>query len=217
MSKKLPKYELRIKDNEVIGVEIIDKNNMKKIKHNYQSIEGWFNMEAQYLELLNHCPIAGIFVELGCFKGKSTSFIVTEIINQKRKVNFTTIDSFEGHTNSSDSNEVQAYNGITNIEKDFILNMGKLLKKCQYKKCLSHEGAEYFEDGSVDILFVDAGHSFEAVKKDIEAWLPKMKPNGIIAGHDYTAWEGVNQAVNEVFGTPHKIENDCWFIYLEKL
>ena len=189
----------------------------KKIKHNYQSIEGWFNMEAQYLELLNHCPDGGTFVELGCFKGKSTSFIVTEILNQNRKVNFTTIDSFEGSTNSSDANEVQAYNGITNIEKDFILNMGKLLKKCQYKKCLSHEGADYFEDGSVDILFVDAGHSYEAVKQDIEAWLPKMKPNGIIAGHDYTAWAGVKKAVDEKFGTPHKVENDCWFIYLERI
>lgn len=187
----------------------------KKIKHNYQSIEGWFNMEAQYLELLNHCPDGGTFVELGCFKGKSTSFIVTEILNQNRKVNFTTIDSFEGSTNSSDANEVQAYNGITNIEKDFILNMGKLLKKCQYKKCLSHEGADYFEDGSVDILFVDAGHSYEAVKQDIEAWLPKMKPNGIMAGHDYNSWVGVKKAVDEKFGNPHKIENDCWFIYLE--
>jgi predicted O-methyltransferase YrrM len=187
----------------------------KKIKHNYQSIEGWFNMETQYLELLNHCPEGGTFVELGCFKGKSTSFIVTEIINQGRKVNFTTIDSFEGHTNSTDSNEVQAYKGITNIEKDFILNMGKLLKHCQYKKCLSHDGAQYFADGSVDILFIDAGHSKEAVMRDIESWLPKMKPNGIIAGHDYTAWAGVKKAVDEKFGNPHKIENDCWFIYLE--
>lgn len=199
----------------MVITEILMAN--KKIKHNYQSIEGWFNMETQYLELLNHCPDGGTFVELGCFKGKSTSFIVTEIINQKRKVNFTTIDSFEGHTNSTDSNEVQAYNGITNIEKDFILNMGKLLKHCQYKKCLSHEAANYFEDGSVDVLFVDAGHSYEAVKKDIEAWLPKMKPNGIIVGHDYNSWVGVKKAVNEKFGNPHKIENDCWFIYLQKL
>jgi hypothetical protein len=218
MSKKLPKYELRIKDNEVIGVEIIDKNYMKKIKHNYQSIEGWFNMEEQYLELLNHCPESGTFVELGCFKGKSTSFIVTEILNQKRDVSFYAFDSFEGHTNSSDSNEVQAYNGITNIEKDFILNMGKLLKKFQYKKCLSHEGADYFADGSVDILFVDAGHSKDAVLKDLTAWYPKMKNKSIMAGHDWSSWPGVKEAFVEYFKRePDKVENDCWFIYLEKL
>ena len=199
----------------------------KKIKHNYQSIEGWFNMEQQYLELLNDCPDGGTFVELGCFKGKSTSFIVTEIINQKRKVNFTTIDSFEGHTNSTDSNEVKAYNGINNIFEDFRANTKHISNYLAKNKelsdslniyaCLSHEGAYFFKDASVDVLFIDAGHSYEAVKKDIEAWLPKMKPNGIIAGHDYNSWVGVKNAVNEKFGTPHKVDNDCWFIYLEKL
>ncbi len=198
----------------------------KKIKHNYQSIEGWFNMEQQYLELLNHCPDGGTFVELGCFKGKSTSFIVTEILNQNRKVNFTTIDSFQGHTNSSDSNEVQAYKGIENIYNDFSKNIEHLSKHIIKKglldslsviKSLSHEGANWFKDGSVDVLFIDAGHSYEAVKQDIEAWLPKMKANGIMAGHDYTAWAGVKKAVDEKFGTTHKIENDCWFIYLERI
>jgi hypothetical protein len=74
--------------------------------------------------------------------------------------------------------------------------------------------SQYFDDKSVDCLFIDAGHSREAVMKDIDCWLPKMKPNGIMAGHDYKAWEGVNQAVTEVFGEPDKVENDCWFIYL---
>ena len=189
----------------------------KKIKHNYQSIEGWFNMEEQYLELLNHCSEGGNFVELGCFKGKSTSFIVTEIINQKKNVSFYAVDSFEGSTNSSDANEVQAYNGISNIEIDFKANTKHLYKYFFTYKELSHEAADNFEDGEVDCLFIDAGHSYEAVKKDIEAWLPKMKPNGIIAGHDYNAWAGVKKAVDEKFGNPHKIENDCWFMYLEKL
>ena len=79
---------------------------------------------------------------------------------------------------------------------------------------MDHEASQYFDDGSVDCLFIDAGHSYEAVIKDIEAWLPKMKTNGIMAGHDYTAWDGVNKAVDEKFGKIHKVENDCWFIYL---
>jgi hypothetical protein len=190
---------------------------MKKIKHNYQSIEGWFNMEKQYLELLNHCPDGGTFVELGCFKGKSTSFIVTEIINQKRDVSFYAVDSFEGSTNSNDKNEVEAYKGISDIEKDFIANTKHLYKYFFTYKELSHEAADNFNDGDVDVLFIDAGHSYEAVKKDIEAWLPKMKPNGIIAGHDYHSWDGVRKVVNEAFSEVNKIENDCWFIYLEKL
>jgi len=59
-----------------------------EIEHNYKEIEGWFNMEDQYLELLNNTPEGGIFVELGAYKGKSTSFIVTEMVNKGRNIQF---------------------------------------------------------------------------------------------------------------------------------
>lgn len=42
--------------------------------HNYKEIEGWFNMENQYLELLENTPEGGIFVELGAYKGKKYFF-----------------------------------------------------------------------------------------------------------------------------------------------
>jgi predicted O-methyltransferase YrrM len=192
---------------------------MKKIKHYYQSVEGWFNMENQYLELLNHTPEKGIFVELGCFKGKSTSFIGVEIHNQKRDINFYAVDSFGGATNSNDANEIKAYQeiNINSMMEEYLQNTSKVKDYITTIFRLSHEAANQFSDNLVDAIFIDAGHSFEAVKKDIEAWLPKMKPNGIIAGHDYWAWEGVNKAVNEKFGKPHKVENDCWFIYLDRL
>jgi len=180
------------------------------IKHNYTELDGWFNMEDEYLHLLEKCPDGGAFVELGCFKGKSTSFIVTEMVNRKRKVNFTTIDSFGGATGSLDEMEENAYVGITDIEKDFLNNTKHLSNYFKTIKALSHEAAVNFEDGSVDCLFIDAGHSYEAVKADIAAWLPKMKVGGLISGHDYNAWEGVNRAVNEAFEID-RVENDCWF------
>jgi hypothetical protein len=189
----------------------------KKIDHYYHLVEGWFNMEKQYLELLDATPEGGTFVELGCYKGKSTSFIGVEIHKRKRDIEFIAVDSFQGATNSTDENEFKAYESISDFEETYRYNVYPIGNKITTIKSLSHEAADFFDDESVDVLFVDAGHSREAVMKDIEAWLPKMKPNGIMAGHDYTAWEGVNQAVTEVFGTPHKIENDCWFIYINRL
>lgn len=72
-----------------------------------------------------------------------------------------------------------------------------------------------FEDQSLDFVFIDADHNYEAVKKDIEAWLPKVKDGGIISGHDYEnenfpAW-GVKKAVDEL-GTPELGLNYTWFI-----
>jgi predicted O-methyltransferase YrrM len=189
----------------------------KKIDHYYQSLEGWFNMEEQYLELLDETPEGGTFVELGCYKGKSTSFIGVEIHKRKRDIDFFAVDSFMGATNSTDENEVKAYVGISDIEQTYNENVAPIGNKITTIKSLSHEASQYFEDKSVDVIFIDAGHSREAVKKDIDCWLPKMKPNGIMAGHDYTAWDGVNRAVKEIFSEPHKVENDCWFIYLSKL
>jgi hypothetical protein len=186
----------------------------KKIDHYYHSLEGWFNMEKQYLELLDATPEGGTFVELGCYKGKSTSFIGVEIHKRKRDINFFAVDSFQGATNSTDVNEIKAYEGISEIEESYTYNVSLIGNKIKTIVSLTDEAAQYFEDGSVDVIFVDGGHSYEVVKADILAWLPKMKPNGIMAGHDYNAWEGVNKAVTEIFGTPHKVENDCWFIYL---
>lgn len=37
----------------------------------------------------------------------------------------------------------------------------------------------------VDMVFIDADHSYEGCKGDIEAWLPNIKPGGILAVHDY--------------------------------
>lgn len=49
----------------------------------------------------------------------------------------------------------------------------------------SIEVAKRFEDNSLDFVYIDAGHSFEEVKADYEAWYPKVRSGGVVAGHDY--------------------------------
>jgi len=49
----------------------------------------------------------------------------------------------------------------------------------------SATAADLFEDSSLDFVYIDADHSYAAVKSDLEAWYPKLKPNGILSGHDY--------------------------------
>ena len=65
-------------------------------------------------------------------------------------------------------------------------------------KGTSWEMANNFEDESVDFVFIDAGHEYDSVVKDITSWLPKIKKGGIISGHDYFNPCGVKQAVDEL-------------------
>jgi hypothetical protein len=56
-----------------------------------------------------------------------------------------------------------------------------------------------FPDNSLDFVYIDAQHHFEAVRDDINAWYPKVRHGGIIAGHDHHM-PGVSLAVKETLG-----------------
>ena len=65
----------------------------------------------------------------------------------------------------------------------------------------------------MDLVYIDAKHDYESVKRDIELYLPKIKHKGILAGHDYHhVWPGVKKAVNFAVGTPDKVFRDTTWV-----
>lgn len=63
------------------------------------------------------------------------------------------------------------------------------------------EAAREVSDRSLDFVFIDADHRYEAVARDIAAWRGKVKPGGMLLGHDWNEEEfpGVIRAVREAF------------------
>ena len=61
----------------------------------------------------------------------------------------------------------------------------------------SEVAADRIADNSLDLVFIDANHSYDYVKKDIIKYTPKLKENGLLTGHDID-YPGVNRAVNEM-------------------
>ncbi len=57
---------------------------------------------------------------------------------------------------------------------------------CQLLKMPSVEAAAEIPDRSLDFVYIDADHSFVPLVLDLQAWTPKVKVGGIMAGHDYT-------------------------------
>ena len=101
--------------------------------------------------------------------------------------------------------------GEIDLWKEFQKNVGHY-KNLKVLKMLSTNGAKKFKDKSVDMVFIDASHDYEAVRGDIKSWYPKAKK--LICGHDYKSKHpGVMQAVKERFGEVEVFET-IWFKYL---
>lgn len=72
----------------------------------------------------------------------------------------------------------------------------------------SEVGAKRFDDRSLDFVYLDAGHAYDAVKHDISLWLPKIREDSWIAGDDYD-WKGARQAIEEAF-TRYDVVEGRW-------
>ena len=65
--------------------------------------------------------------------------------------------------------------------------------------------SEQIPDGSLDAVFIDADHSYEAVQQDLEFWWKKLRVGGWMLGDDYQSCHpGTTKAVNE-FSAKHSI------------
>ena len=61
-------------------------------------------------------------------------------------------------------------------------------------KGLSWEMAQVVDGFSLDFVFIDASHDYDSVMKDLEAWENKVRPGGILCGHDLH-FDGVMKAL----------------------
>ena len=56
---------------------------------------------------------------------------------------------------------------------------------CELVKALSQDALNDFLDESLDFVYIDGNHEFTYITQDLYSWSKKVKPGGIIAGHDY--------------------------------
>lgn len=75
------------------------------------------------------------------------------------------------------------------------------------------EAARFIGDGTLDFVFIDADHSYDAALADIKAWTPKVRAGGLIAGHDVN-WPTVNRAVLDTGEAGHLADN-VWVRFKE--
>lgn len=180
---------------------------MKHIFDEPQFGEPWFGFHDLYSDMVRESPSGGRFVEVGCWKGKSASYMAVEIINSGKKIEFFCVDTWEG------SVEHEGMEDLSLLYDIFINNMKPVEPYYFPLKMKSLDAVSKFEDESLDFVFVDASHEYEDVKADILAWLPKVKPGGVLAGHDYYPnaefFPSVYAAANETLD-PFIADQNCY-------
>jgi predicted O-methyltransferase YrrM len=190
------------------GMQTVGAAHWEQVKENIRKsddvpgINGWTTPEE--LKFLSQiAEKASNIVEIGCWKGRSTKCLL-----EASQGVVHAIDHFKGTSAAEDP-----WSGFLaeeqDIYKEFMENVGNDPNVKVYKMG-SAEAVEYFEDGSLDMVFIDGDHTYDAVKKDIELYMPKIKKGGILCGHDYKSFKGVTEAVNEKFDTINVV-GTIWF------
>jgi len=141
-------------------------------------------------------------VELGCSCGDSIRIYTQEF----PKYEIFGVDPFaDGEDSPHGEAGLQAF-----LEKHGKDPHIKLIRKT------SEEAVSLFRPNTINVLYIDAVHTYEAVKADIKNWWPIIKEKGWIGGHDYSDdFPGVKQAVGECFfgkATVLLFEDSSWLV-----
>jgi hypothetical protein len=86
------------------------------------------------------------------------------------------------------------------IAADYESNIYPYVNRVGHLKMTSLEAAPRVPDASTDIVFIDGARDEASVTEDIEAWLPKVRPGGVLCGGGYNQnCPGVMRAVAASF------------------
>ena len=166
------------------------------MQHIYQNIDGWFSFPGLYSNVVKLFPENSHFVEIGTWYGRSAAYMAVEIANSNKKIKFDCVDTWVGSDEEIHKKELDVINNT--LYEKFLSNIEPVKNYINPIRMESLKAVELYKNNSLDFVFVDASHDYENVKKDIEAWYPKVRSGGILAGHDYVeVWKGVMQAVDE--------------------
>jgi hypothetical protein len=143
------------------------------------------------LHLLLNDPKTAKIAEVGVAEGRFSLEILNWGIDHLYLVDIWETKNFFGDAASPQSWHDSNYNEA----KERVSNFSN---KVTFLKGLSSNMAKDIEEDSLDMVYLDACHTYEAVLEDLEVYLPKLKKGGIMAGHDFlNPTYGVNKAVYE--------------------
>lgn len=118
-------------------------------------------------------------VEVGVFKGEFSKSILERwdgtlyMVDVWRPLDWSDYNDMSNHSGHSDAYREAMESIVGNEDRAIMV------------RASSEIAASMFEDNSLDFVYIDANHAYDYVVQDIEVWYPKVRPGGLICGHDY--------------------------------
>jgi predicted O-methyltransferase YrrM len=148
-----------------------------------KGIDGWFSEdEGRWYARFARALRGGVFVEVGSWKGRSTSFVGP--VCNANGTRLVCVDHWGGSRDVLAGRYAAAL-AIEDVEATFRANMQALGIVVEVIAAPSAIAARQFAPQSIDRVFLDASHDRASVEEDLRVWSERLAPGGILAGHDY--------------------------------
>jgi hypothetical protein len=144
-------------------------------------------------DLIDTLPKDLVVAELGVFRGEFSN----EIYNRMHPSHLYLVDIWEGTMGSGDK-DGQNHITINNMEEVYHQIKDRYIGTSNIE-VIRNRSLDFLNtqpNDSFDMIYVDADHTYGAVKNDLITSLSKVKNGGYLAGHDYIPNYEVRYAVD---------------------
>lgn len=169
----------------------------------WEAIPGYSGFLPLYDEAVRTAREGAVFVEVGVALGHSIAYLARRVLDAGKRVEVWGVDPWGGTGRNGEQNEFaeRAGGDFTLFIEEMRRHAPAELEIVRIVRAPSVRAAALFKDESVDFVLIDGPHDVDSVRADIDAWLPKVRPGGVLAGDDHEAhYPGVEEACREAFG-----------------
>ncbi|MFN2475452.1 MAG: class I SAM-dependent methyltransferase [Chthoniobacterales bacterium] len=118
-----------------------------------------------------------LLVELGTDRGESYFAFCQSVAENSTGTRCFAVDTWQGDKQAGGYDET-TFREVSAHNAEHYAGFSKLLR------CTFDEALEQFDSDNIDLLHLDGLHTEDAVRHDLNAWLPKIRPGGILLMHD---------------------------------
>ena len=171
----------------------------------WSDIPGWFHWREGQEEAVTTFPEGSTFVEVGSYLGRSLCSLADVVDRSGRDFTLIGIDTCRGSGEEGQAGD-DAHGPAVGFGGGTLAGLlHRNVIACGFADSVnvfissSPKAADFFVDGSLAWVHLDARHDYDSVSADIEAWAPKVMSGGWLSGDDYDSriWPGVVGAVGD--------------------